>query len=126
VRGPSSDRLVDRSDGSVRQGLLVAGQEAKIRDEGSPEESQSEVRSDVHLQKYRLRVSLSFSLDFVEYVAESHLSRIREPRIWKSLISNLVMECGGADVGVGVVCVCLFGLSGWMGVGGLITGDAML
>jgi hypothetical protein len=64
VRGPSTNRLVDRFDGPVRQGLLVAGQEAKIRDEGSPEESKSEVRPDLHLQKYRIRVSTLQSILF--------------------------------------------------------------
>ena len=67
--GPSSDRLVNGSDGSVRQGLLVAGQEAKIRDEGSPEKSKSEVRSNLHLQKYRIRVS---SLNLMQLIPVQH------------------------------------------------------
>ena len=58
VSRSSPHGLVHRPDGSLRQGLLAAGQEAQIRDKGAQEEPQPQVRPDVHLQKHSLRVSL--------------------------------------------------------------------
>ena len=57
MRRTTPDRLVDRPDGPVREGLPAARQEAEIRNKSSQKKFEPEIRSDLHLQKYRIRVS---------------------------------------------------------------------
>jgi len=76
---PSPDGLVHRPDRPVRQGLPVAGQETQIRDEGAQKKSQPQIRSNLHLQKYRIRVSAvySMSLSTSKYSGSLELTELK-------------------------------------------------
>ena len=56
---PAPHRLVNRVDGPLCQDLLTPGQEAKVRDKSPQEESQPQIRPNLHLQESSLRVSTS-------------------------------------------------------------------